>query len=365
MERKNIAHPHECPVFSGSCRWSPNDNFCDVLRRAGVPHNGKWPPLVVHLRSLADDIHLSEVQKAAMQELLIATLQQRDFSQAAYARIADEIQKIQRAPFDQKLQEIMREAESLAHEVNNILGRHRNDVITAAQSVDNDIAGGVEPARILSGLRDALRGMLAKMEEDTQALSALSHHDALTGLTNRRFFDAFLDETVHLWQEKNVPAALLMLDIDNFKRFNDRFGHLVGDQVLITVAGRIDRQVQSLVQKGTEAIAARYGGEEFAVILRGEAAAGATEFAEHMRAVIADTTLLLRDANDQVISQGIRLTVSAGVAALWKGWRGAFQTNLIDCADKALYHGKRAGKNCVFLYTPEGKAAYTRVTPKA
>ncbi len=363
MDKKERDSQPVCNTASGSCLWSGAESFCAMLQKAGVPLNGQWPAMIVHLRSLHDNTYLSEVQKASMQELLISVLQKKDFSDASYERTSEAVHKIHQAPYDQKIQEILREASSLAEEVNTILSRNKQDVITVARSMDEDLARGVEPTHILAGLRGALRGVVNKMEEDTENLNKLSQKDSLTGLANRRLFDSYLDETISLWRKQDLPAALLFLDIDLFKSFNDNFGHLVGDQVLRTVAKRIERQVEALRKKGVEALAARYGGEEFAIIIRGDMAAKAPEFAEHLRKAIADTTLLLRDANNNVLTQGLHLTVSVGVASPWKGWAGAHTANLVDCADKALYHGKRDGRNCTFLYTPEGSQAYTRVTP--
>lgn len=356
-----------CPITAcagGACLWSGSGNFCEVLQKAGVPLDGPWPALILHLRSLHDNAYLSEVQKAGMQELLISALQSKDFSEQKYRATCEAVHKVHQAPYEQKLQEIVREASSLAAEVNKILGRRKQEVSSVAQAVDENLAKGLEPASILAELRGALRDVMVKMEEDTENLNNLSQKDSLTGLPNRRSFDAFLDETVDLWLNKQVPATMLLLDIDHFKNFNDSFGHLVGDQVLRTVAGRIGRQADALKKNGGDVLAARYGGEEFAVILRGDIAEKAVGFAEHLRKVVADTALLLRDANDNVLTQGLRLTVSVGVASLWSGWYGAYQTNLVDCADKALYHGKRAGRNCTFLYTPESQNSYSRITPE-
>ncbi len=364
MDKKDPCRSPACSDGACACLWSDSDNFCDVLQKAGVPLNGHWPAMIVYLRSLHDNAYLTEVQKSAMQELLLSVLQSKDFSESSYKKTCEAVHKIHQAPYEQKLREIMREAAALASEVNKILGRHRDDVISVAETMDANLARGTEPTDVLADLRNALRGVVAKMEEDTEHLSRLSQKDSLTGLANRRSFDAFLDESIALWLKDETPTALLMLDIDLFKTFNDNFGHLVGDQVLRTVAGRIDRQVAALQKNGADMLAVRYGGEEFAVLIRGDMAAKAAEFAEHLRKVVADTTLLLRDASDNVLTQGLRLTVSIGVAALWSGWFGTYQTNLVDCADKALYHGKRDGRNCTYQYTPDGNQAYTRVTPK-
>lgn len=346
---------------SSECLWSEKESFCSMLQKASVPLDGKWPTLILYLRSLKNDTFLSEVQKSKMQEVLFSTLQDRNFSEERLAAIQSEIHTVVTAPYEQKLREVAREATALAEEVNKVLGDRRQDVITVAENMETDLARGAEPVDILSGLRGALRDVVAKMEEDTTNLTNLSHRDCLTGLANRRSFDAFLDGAALKWEQERIPAALVIFDIDHFKKFNDTYGHLVGDQVLRALAGRVQKIVNALEPSGANVLAARFGGEEFTLTLRGPIAAQAVGVGEKIRCSIEESSLLLRDVNGEVLKTGLRVTVSVGVAAFWQGWSGAYRANLVDCADKALYHAKRSGRNCTVEYTPEGKQTYTLV----
>ena len=351
-------------ISRGECIWAECGRFCEMLEGASVPLDSKWPYLILYLRGLKDDEYLSEIQKASMQELMLSLFAQKDFSHTNYRKITKALHAMVSAPFEHKLAEVMREATALTAEVNKILGRQKQQVITVAENVDADLARGKQPASILAELRDALRDVAMKMEQDASVLTELSLKDSLTGLANRRSLDAFLEETIRLWREESRPASLLILDLDHFKNFNDTYGHLVGDQVLKTLAAQLKKIATKLETPTSQCLAARYGGEEFVLVLRGDVAQQYAEIAEKVRVTISQISLRLRDAAGKVVENGLQVTVSVGAAALWSGWKSAYQTNLIDSADKALYHAKAKGRNCSVAFTPKAKDQYTLLTKK-
>jgi diguanylate cyclase (GGDEF)-like protein len=168
-------------------------------------------------------------------------------------------------------------------------------------------------------------GRRAKAEDKLEELAAT---DALTGLKNRRKFDAAIDLEWRRAIRQKVPLALLMIDADHFKAYNDTFGHQAGDQVLIGVAICISDSVRRAGD-----CAARYGGEEFAVLLPGLSSTEALAVAETIR-------LKVERWSDE--PQGT--TVSIGVASV----RPAAATDwseLLSAADKALYAAKAQGRN--------------------
>ena len=188
-------------------------------------------------------------------------------------------------------------------------------------------------------LRDASR---RKLNEDAlgvanQELSALASTDSLTGLPNRRQFDATLHKEWYRALRDAAPLALLMIDVDRFKSLNDRFGHPVGDAFL----ARLGRVISDNVRRAGD-MAARYGGEEFAVILPGTVSAGALEIAEHIRRAVAATD------TRNIVAGGYPLSVSIGVAAVVP-LAGGGSAALIHSADAALYQAKRSGRNRVEL----------------
>ncbi len=183
------------------------------------------------------------------------------------------------------------------------------------------------------------------------ALRTLSSQDGLTGLANRRSFDADLGEACRRAAEGLGPFALLLIDIDHFKLLNDRFGHLVGDQCLRQV-GMTLRSVCS--RRGDDA--ARYGGEEFAVILADVSAEEAREIAERLRGTIERTQLYAASAQ-----RAIDVTVSVGVAQRASGSADA-PDRVIRDADEALYRAKRSGRNRVCASDAESAPEAERQT---
>ncbi|WP_172844407.1 GGDEF domain-containing protein [Tumebacillus algifaecis] len=157
--------------------------------------------------------------------------------------------------------------------------------------------------------------------------------DFLTGLHNARSFDKVINASVHKAQEQNEPLALLLIDIDFFKRTNDTYGHPAGDAVLAQLG-----QVLAETCRAVDTIS-RNGGEEFSVILPGCALEDATQTAERIRKAVEERAFVLPD-NSQ-----INITVSVGVSLL--AGTGMTTEQLIKQADDALYHAKKSGRNQV------------------
>ncbi len=175
---------------------------------------------------------------------------------------------------------------------------------------------------------------LAQMNAELAALAAT---DALTGLPNRRQFDATLTREWYRALRERAPLALLMVDVDHFKSLNDTFGHPVGDALLTHIA----RLVRDNARRAVD-IAARWGGEEFAVLLPGTGTHGALEIAEAIRSTVA------RADTGSLIDGSWPLSVSVGVAVIQPA-DGQQPSLLVDRADAALYQAKHRGRNRVVL----------------
>lgn len=167
-------------------------------------------------------------------------------------------------------------------------------------------------------------------------LGRLALTDGLTGLQNRRSFDERLAESWRLAQRDHSPLAMLFIDIDHFKLFNDTHGHQAGDTTLKQVAGRI----QACLRRAGDT-ASRYGGEEFAVILPNTDLYGAIGVGENIRQSIVDANLFHAGTRNGT------LTVSIGVASTLPALSGTAQDALLKVADEALYAAKAAGRNHV------------------
>lgn len=180
---------------------------------------------------------------------------------------------------------------------------------------------------------DELRTAQQQLLESNQQLERLAMHDALTGLANRRSFDETLALETRRAQRDGTPLALLMIDIDHFKRYNDTCGHPAGDACLQRVA-----KVLAACTRRPSDLLARYGGEEMAVILPNTDSGGAAVVAKQMLERLA------REAIDHPGSPFGRVTVSIG-ASCASGAELDGRQSLIDSADQALYHAKEAGRN--------------------
>jgi diguanylate cyclase (GGDEF)-like protein len=322
----------------------------------------KWPFVILYLRGIKDNHLLGEVQKNQMQELLLSVVYGEEYSSSRFDEVQKSIFSIITRPYQTKLNDILRETSALAKDMQKLIGTHHRNVSSIMDNIDTELSMGGDPAIILSEIRDALKDVALKMEQDVNSLTTLASKDSLTDLANRRAFDKFLDERLEDWKTARTPLSLILFDIDNFKKFNDTYGHLVGDQILCALAAQMRQILISFENENSRILAARYGGEEFAVILSGVAAEQAVEIAEQLRRHIHKTNFRLRDADSTVLESGLHISVSLGVADIWEKWGGAYQTNLVDCADKALYHAKGKGKNCTVRYTPDKAEAYTLIT---
>jgi diguanylate cyclase len=163
-------------------------------------------------------------------------------------------------------------------------------------------------------------------------LKEQANHDALTGLFNRRFLDATLGRELIRCQREGLTLALIMVDLDHFKRVNDSAGHLVGDEVLRRVASLLNHD-----SRGSDVVC-RYGGEEFLLMLPNMRLNTALERAEHYRESLASSSLLIE-------GQRLRVTLSAGVACYPE--HGQLPGELLAAADRALYQAKSRGRNRV------------------
>ena len=180
----------------------------------------------------------------------------------------------------------------------------------------------------------AMSRELAKRNAETLARAAVT--DPLSGLFNRRYFHERLEEELDRARRHNTTVALLMIDIDNFKGINDRFGHLAGDTVIRGVGDILKRSVRRFD------LCTRFGGEEFAIVMPGSGAENSASVAERIRQRIETFRPAEAELTDLRVTASIGMAVSPGASA----------RELIARADQALYEAKRAGKNRLVEWKP-------------
>ena len=187
----------------------------------------------------------------------------------------------------------------------------------------------------LVGMQRNLVEVTHKLDAANAELQRLSTTDALTGIANRRALDDFLSREWRRCQRMEKPLSLVMLDIDYFKLFNDKYGHQAGDDCLKQVAAQIARAAPRASD-----LAARYGGEEFMLVLGETDLDGALWMAERVRQMIGDLKVVHYATDSKFVA------VSCGVVTVLPDDQHSIET-LIESADAALYQAKRGGRDRV------------------
>lgn len=192
-------------------------------------------------------------------------------------------------------------------------------------------------AKYISDLRDRLREQRAALTEALQKLEEVVIRDELTGLFNRRHMQQLLDTHCRLGARSGTPFCVALLDLDHFKRINDEYGHLVGDDALRGFARCATRTLREVDVLG------RWGGEEFLVLLPGVDAQQAVTAMERLRGALKEFRL-------SPAAPELRVCFSAGISQFGKGGNTA---QLIEWADIALYDAKAAGRNRSLIGDPQ------------
>jgi diguanylate cyclase len=182
---------------------------------------------------------------------------------------------------------------------------------------------------VIYDVTDSAVNKIAQQQANKQ-LQNLNRTDHLTGLFNRGYWELRLIQEFKRYDRYEQPSSLIMLDIDHFKKINDKYGHTTGDEAIRWVSRTIKEQVRDLD------IAGRYGGEEFGIVLTNTNGDGACVFAERLRASIEQLTIYTE-------GHEIKFTVSLGVAELTDKIHD--HRNWIEKADQALYKSKEGGRN--------------------
>jgi two-component system cell cycle response regulator len=174
------------------------------------------------------------------------------------------------------------------------------------------------------------RASMQRLSERLRATAWRAVTDSLTGMYGRSFFDAHLRQHLALARRYHRAISIVMMDVDHFKKVNDRLGHLAGDDAIRKVGDRLRRRLRH------SDVLCRYGGEEFAIILPEITLSGAKYTAEELRELVSSEPFT-------VMGQTLSITISAGVASA----RGGSAESLVQAADRALYRAKSLGRNRV------------------
>jgi diguanylate cyclase len=283
---------------------------------------------------LANKAKLSEAELERIYETFIAANRFGERADAVGSRVLDEIKRVI-ASIDAAAGSASTYSNRLNLATEKLAQANDNDALRVV--IEHLFQGAKEMELNNKKLEDRLlasRQEIEQLQHNLEIVRTESLTDPLTTLSNRKCFAEALTKSIAEARDKNEPLSLLMADIDHFKSFNDKYGHLTGDQVLRLVAVAIKQNV-----KGRD-IAARYGGEEFVVALPNTDLKSATTVAEHVRHSVTNKELLKRSSGERLG----RVTISIGAALLRP--EDTIQS-LIERADKCLYAAKHNGRNRV------------------
>lgn len=216
-------------------------------------------------------------------------------------------------------------------------GLNASELSNLVNSMAGDTGKMQGSIQTLQSQLDASKKEVEKLNQALESARSEASTDPLTGLLNRRGFEARVQPVFTDLPASGKDLCMLMLDIDFFKKINDTYGHLLGDKVICAVANTLKSRV-----KGQDAVA-RLGGEEFAVLLPETNLAGAFAVAEQIRLSIENGKIRRLDNNEQIGG----ITISIGIASHSKGSNLA---ELLDQADKALYASKQNGRNRISIF---------------
>ena len=250
------------------------------------------------------------------------------------AGVADEVEQVM-AMIDVAVGTVATYRDDLTHVTQQLDRTQDRDGLRAIVDSLVQATKSMEAAnQVLTSSLKSSRQEIHQLQEKVETLRLDSLTDALTLLANRKSFDRELERCIGEADLRNHELSLLLLDIDHFKKINDTFGHMAGDEVLRVVAHSIKHYV-----KGDDT-AARLGGEAFAVILPRTQLAAAVTIADQIRARVMGIRFMKRSTGESLGS----VTMSAGVAVYR---RGEYPWTVLQRADTCLYAAKRNGRNRV------------------
>lgn len=319
-----------------------------TLIKAGVPANSKWGALILYMRSISEYDFLTAEQKRQMQELVMEVVRDKDYSDARFKEVVRRKEQILYKPWNKKLEETFRETVTLIEQMRSQNMLRTKEVRDLRETTINAVLDHNVLEAMIQEIRASFEKVITHMEQDNRDLVEMSYTDPLTRLNNRRAFDRYYQATLAEHMVTGNPMTLMLLDIDHFKKFNDSYGHRIGDQALVTVGAKLTGYGKKYSTTPNRTFfPARYGGEEFVVVLPGVSLHEAAEDAENLRAIIEEYNFIIRDHKGQVLQKGIKITVSIGVAELEIAWGDQAGDRLLDEADKAMYRAKAEGRNRV------------------
>ncbi|HKK90157.1 MAG TPA: GGDEF domain-containing protein [Desulfobacteraceae bacterium] len=282
-------------------------------------------------------------------KLALANAQNRDFSQNSLLLLLNQYNKAFFSVCQGELLGALSEIDDLTNEFQLICNKRQGRVKTLESETLKEVRSDHSVEEKVRVIKEKFKSTIAAFQSDVVKLDQMNNTDHLTRIYNRRYFDEHLSYEAGQAIREKTWLNLLMIDIDDFKQFNDNYGHQIGDQALKTVAKKLRIACDdSARETGMEFSPVRYGGEEFAVIAPAVELQTAAKLAETIRRTIGSYSFVIRGKKGDIKHESIRITISIGVAGFAhnSGVEDGVD-DLIKRADMAMYRAKKAGKNRV------------------
>lgn len=341
-------------LFYNKTKISKNDLFI-LFDEAGIPKENCWRTIyrmIFDVRINSDSNLNQRIPSAFLEPVAIRALENvknKDFSETAIFNLIKDYHSASSATCEDRLKVVVDELYELTNEFKSMTIEKQENIKTLESETVILIESDLNIDDKIKLIKSKFKKTMDLFKTDLIKLGQMSNTDHLTGLYNRRFFDEQLDIEASQSIKEKTWLNLLMIDIDNFKQFNDRYGHPIGDQALRIVSKNIQFICdEELSSNGILFFPIRYGGEEFAVILPAVDINEAFKTAETIRKKISSYSFVVRDKKGGIKHNNLNLTVSIGLAMLdHRHTKANGIKALIENADAAMYDAKRAGKNCV------------------
>jgi len=220
----------------------------------------------------------------------------------------------------------------------------KNDIAEISGAMDYSLRAHIRNEDEIGALSQEFNAMLGVIESNNKEMKKLTETDPLTGLFNRLALDKKLAQAWHILTRTGDPLAVMLIDIDHFKAYNDHYGHLAGDQCLEQIA----RLLEGAAKRDSDMVA-RFGGEEFLIVLPGTDAEAALDIAHGLLESIDNAGIEHSESSTAPV-----ITVSIGVSAVIPS-QDFTSSDLIQTADKALYRAKELGRNRVEYESNNGR----------
>jgi diguanylate cyclase len=330
-------------------------NLLSLFDAAGIPKDTCWRTIYkmifdIEIKESSNlDGELTKPQLEPIMEKTLKYVREGMYTETSLLSLIKDYNAISFSVCDSQLTDVLNELNLLTNEF-KLKSTERQEKVKELESetvkaVESDLSVDEK----VNLIKFKFKETLTLFQKDLERLDRINRTDHLTGIYNRRFFDEQLKVEISQALKEKTWVNLLVIDVDDFKRFNDRYGHLIGDQALKTVSKLIqDICHEESNKSGIVFFPARYGGEEFAIILPAIDKKEAGKIAELIKANISNYNFVIRNKEGKIKYKNLRLTVSIGVAALnhLEGLNNGIKT-IVREADDAMYEAKKSGKNCI------------------